>query len=214
MKNTLNKIKIDGKMIRRLIMTVVGIYLTAVSVAIFRKAVLGVDPFTVLVEAMENVSGYRYGIVFPIVQVILLIITFIFGRKYINFGTLLTLFCIGFLVDKTSIVLNYILPNPNLPQRAITLTIGLILVCFAGSLYMTANLGVSAYDAMALIIHDRTKKVPFRICRIGTDLVCVIIGFIFHANIDIGTLVTALFMGPLVQFFNQKISIPIMNGRK
>ena len=158
MKNTLKKITIDGKMIRRLIMTVVGIYLTAVSVAIFRKALLGVDPFTVLVEAMENVSGYRYGIVFPAVQVVLLLITFIFGRKYINFGTLLTLFCIGFLVDKTSIVMNYILPNPNLSQRIITLIIGLILVCFAGSLYMTANLGVSAYDAMFALKQDDVEN--------------------------------------------------------
>ena len=205
--------EMNARMIRRLFMTVVGIFFTAVSVAIFRKALLGVDPFTCLVAGIENKTGLSFSVVFPGVQVVMLIVTLFFGRKYINIGTLLTLFGVGIVVEKTAPILDLLAPEPSLLVRAIILLFGFTLVCFAGSLYMTADLGVSAYDAMALILHDRLSKIPFRFCRIATEFICVIIGFIFHANIGIATLLTALFMGPLIHFFNHKISIPFMEGR-
>ena len=78
---------------------------------------------------------------------------------------------------------------------------------------MTSDLGVSAYDAMALILHDRLDKVSFRLCRIATDVLCVVFGAFFHADIGIATVGTAFCMGPLVQFLNQKVSEPLMNGK-
>ena len=84
--------------------------------------------------------------------------------------------------------------------RFILLLLGLVLLCLGTSLYFTADLGVSAYDAVALIF---AKKTPifFRICRIGTDVVCVIIGLSFNATVGIGTVLTAFFMGLVIQWF-------------
>ena len=83
-------------------------------------------------------------------------------------------------------------------------------MCFASSLYITSNLGVSAYDAQALMLSD-TGKIQFRFVRIGTDLVCVAAGFALGATVGVGTLVTAFFMGPLIDFFNRKIARPMLN---
>jgi uncharacterized membrane protein YczE len=77
------------------------------------------------------------------------------------------------------------------------------------SLYITADLGVSSYDAMSLILSERTK-IQFRWCRISTDLVCVIVGFFCHAVLGIGTIITAFFMGPFTQFCNVHISQPLL----
>ena len=51
-------------------------------------------------------------------------------------------------------------------------------------------LGVSTYDAIALILSEK-KIAPFKYCRIGTDLICTITGFVLgnynlYENSDIG----------------------------
>ena len=61
----------------------------------------------------------------------------------------------------------------------------------------------------ALMLAD-TKIAPFRLVRIGTDLVCVILGTLMGARPGVGTIVTALCMGPLIDFFNRKVARPFL----
>ena len=69
------------------------------------------------------------------------------------------------------------------------------------------------YDAIPIVISNRSKK-PFRFCRIGCDLICVTIGTVCGLLPGLGTLVTAFFMGPLIELFNNKFSRPLLYGRK
>ena len=86
---------------------------------------------------------------------------------------------------------------------------------------MTADLGVSTYDAIALIIVNTWKKGKFRYVRIITDVVCIMIGVILFlcaghsfreipTIVGIGTIITALLMGPLIEVFNKLVSRPLL----
>ena len=86
---------------------------------------------------------------------------------------------------------------------------------------MTADLGVSTYDAIALILANKWKLGKFKFIRIATDLCCVVLGAALFllgggaaaeipAFVGAGTLLTAFFMGPLIDFFNRRIAIPLM----
>ena len=57
-------------------------------------------------------------------------------------------------------------------------------MCFASALYFTADMGVSAYDAYALILDKRTR-IPFRMCRIGTDVITTAAGFFMGAVVGV-----------------------------
>ena len=87
---------------------------------------------------------------------------------------------------------------------------------------MTANLGVSTYDAVAIVLSGKWKLGQFRFIRIACDLVCVIIGCVLFllgggtwrdipTIAGIGTIITAFFMGPLIDWFNRKVAIPFLN---
>ena len=100
--------------------------------------------------------------------------------------------------------------------RSISFISGFILLCLGSSFYMTADLGVSTYDAVALIISDTWKKGEFKYIRICTDIICVVGGNVLFLSgggsvrqtmqlVGIGTIVTAFLMGPLIDFFNRKI---------
>ena len=82
-------------------------------------------------------------------------------------------------------------------------------------------MGVSTYDAIALIISQKQDKVKFQFVRIGTDFVCVALGVILclmsgmtlgqiGANVGVGTIIAAFFMGPLIAFFNTHVAEPFL----
>ena len=85
-------------------------------------------------------------------------------------------------------------------------------LCLGASLYITAALGVSSYDAMSLIMADRKVfGLKYRYCRIATDVLCVLFGFFGHADIGAATVLTAFCMGPFISFMNEKISEPLLH---
>lgn len=90
---------------------------------------------------------------------------------------------------------------------------------------MTANLGVSTYDAVAIVLAYKWKVGKFQYCRIATDLVCVISGIVIFllgggkisavpTIVGIGTIITAFFMGPLIELFNERIARPLLKEAK
>ena len=96
-------------------------------------------------------------------------------------------------------------------MRVVLMIIALILASLAASLYFVADMGVSAYDWIALTISDR-KGWAFRVVRIATDFICVLTGGLLGAKVGIGTVLTAFCMGPIIQFFNEKVSTPLRYG--
>lgn len=97
-------------------------------------------------------------------------------------------------------------------ERIIGLAIAFILMCFSAALYFTADLGVSAYDAVALILEEK-RVASFFICRIAADLICVTAGLLGGADVGPATVLTAFCMGPLTSLFQKKIAYPFLHGR-
>lgn len=128
--------------------------------------------------------------------------SFILDKRYIGLATIFNLIGNGFIADISRSFIESIIVNPSFLIRVVLLISGVVIMCLAASLYFTADLGVSAYDAISKIMADK-KMAQFRLCRILTDLICVIVGFLLKASVGIGTVVTALFMGPLIQWFNK-----------
>lgn len=195
--------------VKRIIMTFIGIFLTSLSVSIFKASLFGTDPFSCFAIGIWNVSHINYSIAYMILNALLLLGVFVLDKHYIGLGTLLNLFFAGYIVEKGMQLFDLYLPQRTLPVRILLLAIAVVLMCFASSLYFTADMGVSTYDACALMITKKTK-LPFRVCRIGTDLIVTTLGFFMGATVGIGTLVTAFGMGPLIDFFNRTCARPLL----
>lgn len=206
---------------KRIIMSVMGVLIGGVSVAIFKTAAFGVDPFQTFMAGLDAMIPIKFGTLYVITNAVLLFFALVFDRHYINLATFINLFLLGYVTQFTFAFLQTILPSPSIPVRAICLIVGIVIICIGSALYMTADLGVSTYDAVALIISNTWKKGQFKYIRIVTDLVCVILGCILYllaggqikdipTIAGIGTIITAFFMGPLIEFFNEKIARPIL----
>jgi len=213
---------------RRILMSVIGVLVSGISVGAFKRAELGVDPFQSLMAGLNAVIPISFGTLYVIANVILLAFSLIFDRRKIGIATVINLFLIGYVADFSHNLLKKLIPETSFIGQLVLLAIGVVLMCLASSFYFTADLGVSTYDAVSLVISEKQSRVKFRYCRIISDLVCVLIGgglciaggYHFTENpsvftvVGIGTIITAFFMGPLIEFFNVHVARPFLNGRK
>ena len=206
---------------RRILMSLFGVLICAVSVGIFKIAALGVDPFQSLMSGLDALIPIDFGTLYVIVNVVLLSFSLIVDRHNIGIATFINLFLLGYITDFTYSWLQTFIIDPSLLVRAICLTIGVVVICIGSALYMTADLGVSTYDAVAIVLSGKWKLGKFKYCRIATDLVCVIAGCVIFliaggewkmipTIAGVGTIITAFFMGPLIEFFNAKIARPLL----
>ncbi len=197
---------------RRALMTIFGVTTGGLSVGFFKQSAFGVDPFQCLCAGLDNVIPIDFGTLYVIINAVLLLAVFLMNRKYIGLGTFINLFLLGYVVDFSNNTIHSLAGDPTMALRVIYLIVGLVVMCLASALYMTANLGVSTYDAIAL--HLAAKKIaPFRFIRIATDLCCVGIGFAFGYVPGVGTILAAFCMGPLISWFNGKVAQPLLNGK-
>lgn len=215
----------DKKLIKRIWMSLFGVIICAISVGIFKIAALGVDPFQSLMAGLDAIIPIKFGTLYVITNAVLLLFALIFDRHYIGIATFINLFLLGYITQFTYEFLQTIIVDPSMPVRIACLVIGVVIICFGSAFYMTADLGVSTYDAIALIICNTWKKGKFQYVRIITDLICVALGvllFILSGGeflkiptiAGIGTIITAFFMGPLIEVFNVHIARPILKGKE
>ena len=193
-------------------MAIAGVLLSGLCVGIFQKIALGTDPFTCFVTGIANLFGSVYSTYYVILTGILLLIIFFVHRAYIGLATIINLLGIGVMADWMRCFLDVLMPAPGMEIRLILLVVNVALASFAASLYFTADLGVSAYDAVALAAANPYGWADFRYCRITTDILCVMVGFFYAADIGIGTVLTAFMMGPIIQWFNVNLSEPLLGA--
>lgn len=201
---------------KRIVMTTAGVTLCAIAVGFFKCSQFGVDPFQCFAQGIWGrffEKSFSYGFYYMILSGILLLLDLAVARRCMGAATLVNMFLTGYIVDFTCTVINRFAPDPAPALRILFLAVAVLVMCFSSSLYMTSSLGVSVYDAIPIVIAD-SRKLPFRFVRIGCDLLCVIIGTLSGLLPGVGTLITAFFMGPLIEFFNHSFSEPFLYGRK
>ena len=189
-----------------------------ISVGMFRTAALGVDPFQSFMSGLNSVIPISFGTLYVIANAVLLLFALIFDRHKIGLATLINLTLLGYAAEYSQMLFEFLLPEMTLIPRLLLLAVAIVVMCFGSAMYFNADLGVSTYDAVSLIISDKQDRVSFKICRIISDLICVSLGVLLckmsgmswrevTASVSIGTIVTAFFMGPLISFFSSRLPL-------
>lgn len=209
--------------VKRICMSILGVVITAISVGAFKLAAFGVDPFQSFMSGMDALTPIDFGTLYVIVNAVLLLFALAFDRHYIGIATFVNLFLLGYIVEFSLEFLQMVFPNASIAIRVLSFALGFVFLCFGSSLYITADLGVSTYDAIALVFSNKWKLGKFKCVRICTDLICIVLGismFLLSGGkpaeittfVGIGTIVTAFCMGPLIDWFNRKISAPMLQA--
>ncbi len=205
--------KLDRDFFKRLCVMLIGVFFMGFFLSFLIKVDLGTDPCTFMNLTLSRRLGITFGTWQLTLNAILFIFVILYGRRHIGLGTIANMVFVGYIADFFVWIWEKIIPEAYFtifPSRAVVFAIALFLFIIAVSFYMNADMGVAPYDAMPLIISERVlKKVPFSIIRICYDFLVIIIGIIFGGTPNIGIILMALFLGPVIsvvgKFLNRHI---------
>lgn len=168
------------------------------------KGHLGVAPWEVFQVAVSRLSGVSLGRVGQLIGLFLVVLTYAAARIRPNWATFVTMFFVGFFVD----VWYPLVPEASgLVAQGAMLIGGTVVIGFATGLYLRANLGAGPRDGAMFAICQLTGA-TVSVARTGLEVFVLLIGVLLGGPIGLGTLVYALIIGPIVQFFLKLLGAP------
>lgn len=201
------------KLILRIFLSIIGMFILGMGVSIIIKSNLGVDPASTLQLGLVNILGFSYGTCAMIYNIIILAVVFFVDKKYINISSVLAIFIIGYTVDFMLYLMSGIaIEEISIITRIIILFVGAFICSFGVTIYILSDLGVGATDCVAEIISDKLNK-PYRIVRMFSDLLFVVIGYFLGGPVGIGTVILAIIIGPFIQI-SRKILHSVISENK
>ncbi len=192
--------KKQNNLLIRILVAAVGLSFSGIGVGLSLFANLGVDPASVMETGLAKSFNITFGTTAAIVNVVILLIVFFIDRSYINIASLLAIFLIGYVADGTTWALGALFAGgASLVWRIVFLLLGNVIISLGIVTYTSPHLGVGAIDLVSQIISDKAK-LPYRWVRVASDLAYLVIGWVLGGAVGVGTVVSALMIGPVVQF--------------
>jgi uncharacterized membrane protein YczE len=179
-------------MTRRIVQLLVGLVLYGIAGALMIRAVLGVDPWTVLAQGLSVRTGLGIGILTNIIGVLVLLLWIPLKQKP-GVGTVLNILIIGPSIE---LGLWLVPPQTVLWAQILVFAAGLVLLAVASGLYIGARMGPGPRDGLMTGL-NRRFGVPIWVARTSVEIAVLTIGWILGGNVGFGTVAFALLIGPL-----------------
>ncbi|MDI1464825.1 hypothetical protein QEZ54_28030 [Catellatospora sp. KI3] len=186
---------------RRLFQLVAGLAAYGVSISLMLHAHLGNQPWDVLHQGIAGHLGVSVGTVLIGMGAVVLL-CWIPLRQRPGIGTVANIVVIGLVVD----AVNPLLPDlDHLAGRWAFMLGGIVLCGFASGLYIGANLGPGPRDG--LMTGLAARRWSLRGWRTLLEVTVVVAGALLGGTVGIGTILYALAIGPLAQFFLPMLTV-------
>lgn len=178
---------------KTLIILIIGLWIFGTGDAIIIAAGMGVAPWTVLAQGITEQIEISVGSATFLISLTVLLL-WIPLKERPGIGTILNAILIAAAID----LMTPYLPTPEkYIFQIIQVFVGTTLVGIGSGLYLTANLGPGPRDGMMTGL-QRITKVSIGRVRAVIEVLVLIIGFFLGGKVGLGTVIFALFIGPIV----------------
>ncbi len=196
-----------GRLGRRLPQLYAGLFGYGWSMAMMVESGLGLDPWDVLHQGLAHYLPVSFGTVTIIVGALVLLL-WIPLRQWPGLGTVSNVFVIGLSADLGL----WLLPTPeSWPVRAALMITAIALNGLSGAAYIGSIFGPGPRDGLMTGLVVRTGR-SVRLIRTAIEIIVLLAGFALGGTVGIGTVVYAVSIGPLVQFFLPLVAVRIPAG--
>lgn len=190
-----------GKMKKQVLIAAIGLILRGLGVGFMIVANLGANPATVFQLGFSVLSNIPYGTAAALANLIILFLVYRYNKSYVHLASIMAIVLIGYSADLVTLILPASLTlTYSLTLRYVYLLLGCAVLSFGTALYIQADLGVGALDVIAEIITDRTH-IDYQTVRILSDSMFLFLGYIMGGNIGVGTIVSLILTGVMMQYF-------------
>lgn len=192
-------------MVGRVVRLAGGCGLLGVGIALMVLADLGLSPWDVLHQGLSERTGIPIGRVGIVVGVVVLAAWVPLGQR-LGPGTAVNVALVGTTVDLTLAAATN--QPETMPAKAALLLGGVVLCALGTGLYIGAGLGTGPRDGLMTGFALRLGR-SIRLVRTAIELTVLWIGWALGGSVGVGTVVFALAIGPLLQLFMGRLTVPI-----
>lgn len=194
----------------RMFYFLLSLFGAALGITFIFKAQMGVDPANVLIDGLFYTFGFSLGFWITCLWLLFIICAYVLGYKPF-IATLIDLVFFGAIVD----LLMWLNPAPlphtmgklQMPLAIFYLIIGMIILAFSVGIYINAKLGAGPTMLFTFALAHKTKK-SIGLVKTILDLAMLLVGFLLGGTVGLGTIVLALGIGYLFQFFINGVKLP------
>lgn len=176
--------------------------LCGLGIAVMVAADLGLGPWDVLHQGIERLTGIPIGTVGILVGIAVLSLWFPL-RERPGVGTVLNVLIIGITID---LVLLALVTPQAMWMRAALMLSGPVLFAIGSGFYIGAGLGSGPRDGVMTGL--ARLGVPVGAARAAIELTVLAAGWLLGGTVGVGTVVFAVGIGPLVQWFLPRLHLP------
>lgn len=174
----------------------VGLILFGVGIALMVEAGLGLGPWEALHQGIGDQLGLQIGTVSILLGIPILALWLPLGERP-GLGTVLNVIFIG---TATDVAIAVIPTAETIPTQLVMLFGGVVVIGLGSATYLSADLGPGPRDGLMTGLHHRFGW-SIRRARTAIELSVLVVGWALGGTIGLGTVVFALGIGPLIQFF-------------
>lgn len=179
-----------------------GLSILSLGITFIIRANLGAGAWDALIVSLSRLTNYSVGSWIIIVGIFLLTINAILLRKTPDIPALITVYLLGSLVDfwfKYTTI-----PALSTFMHYVLFTLGLIITALGVAIYTQAHFAITPIDRLMFVIQTKTGY-SLRVSRFISEGCALVLAFLFHGPIGIGTIIVTILLGPLIQFFISSI---------
>lgn len=181
--------------IRRLFWLILGVAVSSFGIAMMLQANVGLEPWSVLQQGMSQKFGITYGTASAIAGAAAIITAVVLGESF-GFGTIINIAGCAVMID--AIQAAHLIPQMHGLVSGIAMLIGgLELLALGTWLYMKSALGSGPRDALMVALARKFGR-SAGACRAVVDVLVTVIGFCIGGPVGVGTVVSAVGLGPLI----------------
>lgn len=188
-----------------LLVLFIGLTIAHLGVSLFVLSELGSDTFTILVQGVANSVGLTIGTCHVIALIGLMVVMLLTTKNFVKPGTVVCAFCGGWIIDFFMWLLGGLVNGDSaMVVRLVAVVLGCVILGLGMSVVIQSNSGTGPNDLIAIILTDKLqawRPVQFKVVRVICDVVFASVGYMLGGVFGIGTVVAALVIGPIVQFF-------------
>jgi uncharacterized membrane protein YczE len=189
----------------KVLLFAIGIIIITFGISLTIKANVGLGAWDALAVGESNTFGLTVGTWMIINQAVLLFINAYLLREKPQFLAAITFVLIGALVDFWLLQVFADWNPQDVVQRWMILVIGIVIIGLGVALYLYAKMPMlNPIDTLMVALKTRFNVSLMTAKTLG-ELVALVIAFILHGPINIGTLVITFSVGPVIQFFSKMI---------
>lgn len=201
----------------RLLTFIIGILLTALGLALIAKSAIGQSAVSGLAANLAFLGQFKTGTALLALNILFFATEVMILRRRFKALQLLQLpaslgfsVLVNFFLYDIPLIANY--ASSNYPIQFMILLVGVVVMALGISLFMDAQLVYMPYEGLNHVLHEEFD-VPFGTARRYFDLGLVLISLLLilffkipNTTVREGTLILAVLMGTLTNFFMKRLN--------